>query len=193
MKPYKPEIEKQMIIFYNSLNEKDKRMYAASEAMKLGYGGKTYIHKLLGCDHKTITRGEKDLRNEELLKLDRIRIEGGGRKSKLTSIPNIDEVFISVIKNNTAGNPMDAEIKWTNLILEDISKLMKEKGVNVSVHVVKQLLKKHSFKKRKAQKMISTGECAERDKQFINISRLKKEYIDSNNPIISIDTKKKNS
>jgi len=58
---YKKPIESEMRKFYNTLSEKDKRRYAAVEAMKLGHGGIAYIAKLLNCAPKTISQGIKDL------------------------------------------------------------------------------------------------------------------------------------
>ncbi len=55
--PYTPEVERNMKMFYNSLNEKDKRHYAALEANKLRYGGVTYISGLLNCDRATVQSG----------------------------------------------------------------------------------------------------------------------------------------
>jgi len=78
--PYKATIELEMRKFYNTLSEKDKRRYAAIEAMKLDHGGIAYIAQLLNCDPKTITQGIKDL---ESLPIEseynkRIRQPGGG-------------------------------------------------------------------------------------------------------------------
>jgi hypothetical protein len=58
---YSPEIEHAMRLFHNSLSEKDRRRYAAIEAVKLGYGGVEYLATLLGCDPKTIRQGREDL------------------------------------------------------------------------------------------------------------------------------------
>jgi hypothetical protein len=78
--PYKTTIELEMRKFYNTLSEKDKRRYAAIEAMKLDHGGIAYISQLLDCDPKTITQGIKDLESlpieSEYSK--RIRQPGGG-------------------------------------------------------------------------------------------------------------------
>ncbi len=61
MGPYSNAIEESMKGYYSLLSERDKRLYAAVEAKKLGYGGKNYISKLLGCSRKTITRGTQEL------------------------------------------------------------------------------------------------------------------------------------
>jgi hypothetical protein len=74
--PYPREIEAHMKRLYESLNEKDRRRYAAIEAAKLGHGGQTYIVALFGCDYKTIRRGLEELENPPDLPRGRIRQKG---------------------------------------------------------------------------------------------------------------------
>jgi hypothetical protein len=61
VKPYPGEVESQMKAFFDSLSEKDRRRYAAVEAVKLGHGGIEYLANVLGCDEKTIRRGKADI------------------------------------------------------------------------------------------------------------------------------------
>ncbi|WP_375329028.1 hypothetical protein [Microcystis sp. BLCC-F210] len=70
MSPYPPEIETQMQRFYQSLSEKDSRRYAAIEALKLGYGGISYLSRLFGCNYRTIIFGMEELTDEESMSLD---------------------------------------------------------------------------------------------------------------------------
>lgn len=189
--PYSPAIELQMVTFYKLLSEKQKRIYAANEALKLGFGGISYIARVLQCDRKTICRGIRELTHPEMIENDRVRAKGGGRKPSINSIPGLDEKFIEVLWNYTAGDPMDEKIRWTNLTHQQIADKLKETGIEVSRKIVKQLFKKHGYKKRKAQKSVSTGKCKDRNEQFEIIAELKKKYIAAGNPIISIDTKKK--
>jgi hypothetical protein len=74
---YSREVEQRMITLYESLNEKDRRRYAAIEANKLGYGGQAYIVQLLGCDYKTLQRGLAELDDPPDLPPGRIRKKGG--------------------------------------------------------------------------------------------------------------------
>lgn len=189
--PYTEANKQQMKFFYDQLSEKDRRLYAAIEVLKLPYGGQKYIINILGCCNKTIVNGTKELNNKEKIVQGRIRKEGGGRKLCIDTINNIDTIFLEVIDDYTAGNPMADDIKWTNLGLSNISEKMAAKGIDVSVTVIKQLLKKHNFKKRKAQKTTSIGHSQQRNEQFERIFELKSEYMDSDNPIVSIDSKKK--
>jgi len=179
------------LLLYNSLSEKDRRRYAAVEAKKWGHGGILYITTLFGCDQTTIRRGLSDLDDEKKMELPNIRQVGGGAKSKIDTIERIDEIFLDVLKQNTAGDPMKEHVKWTNLTRAQIIKAMAKKGVKVSKNIVKKLLKKHKFVKRKMQKTLSTGTSKDRNAQFIKIQDLREQYEKEGNPIISIDTKKK--
>lgn len=192
MPRYSPAIEAQMRMFYQSLSEKDRRRYAAIEARKLGRGGLSDIARILNCDRHTIAQGMQELVDPEALKQTRIRREGGGRKPSQEVISGLDTGFLQVLEEHTAGSPMNAAVKWTNLTHREIAdRLATDHGIEVSVTVVKRLLRQHDFVRRKAQKRTRTGECAHRDAQFTNIARLKETYTAQGNPILSIDTKKK--
>ena len=177
--------------YYQSLSEKDRRRSAALEAKKLGYGGITYISKLLGCNYRTMALGIEELPNLGVMSSPRIRRLGGGRKQALVTIAGINEAFLKVIQHHTAGSPMDEDIKWTNLTRQQIADLLKGEGINVSVTVVDQLLRKHKFRKRQAVKRLATGKCENRNEQFENIERLKEAYLAAGNPVLSRDSKKK--
>lgn len=153
--PYPAEVEAEMKKFYQTLSEKDKRRYAAIEALKLGHGGIVYIARLVGCDRDTVREGIKDLK---AMPADsgydkRIRKPGGGRKGYETSYPDIDEKFLDVLAEHTAGDPMNEAIRWTNLSPATIAQRLQEQhDIDVSVTVIKQLLDKHGYRRRKLQK-----------------------------------------
>ena len=183
-KKYSEETEKQMKSFFDSLNEKDRRRYAAIEAMKLGHGGQKYISSVLGCHFQTIMAGIDELKNGTETPEDRIRKPGGGKKKIIDTVENIDEVFFEIIRDHTAGSPMNEEIKWTNLTLKEISNAFNSRDLNISPYVVKQLLKKHNFVERKMQKAVTMKDCKDRNKQFERINELKEEYSNSENPSV---------
>ena len=192
MQPYPANIEQQMQRLYQSLNERDRRRYAAIEAAKLGHGGIRYISGLFGCNYRTLTSGMDELQDEAAMHQSSIRQAGGGRKSAFEQIAQLDEVFLQVIAHHTAGSPMDETLKWTNLNRREIAELLATQGICVSVTVVDQLLEKHHYRKRKAQKRLATGEHPQRNEQFENIERLKATYQSVGNPVLSMDTKKEN-
>ena len=194
MQSYAAEIEVAMQHFYDSLNEKDRRRYAGIEALKLGLGGRNYIARILNCSRRTVTRGAKEVSGLSSKETEaRIREMGGGRKPYTRHWENIDEKFLEVLREHTAGDPMDATVRWTDLTPKELMIALREdEGIEVSQWVVRQLLKKHNYRRRKAQKKCSLNQdIPNRDAQFENIARLTAEYQAAGNPILSMDTKKK--
>jgi hypothetical protein len=106
--------------------------------------------------------------------------------------PAIEANFHKVLADHTAGDPMRPDVKWTNLSRRQVAKRITELGTPVSRHVVSQLLRKHRYRRRKAVKKKTMGpRHKDRNAQFENIARLKKEYLKAGLPVLSIDTKKK--
>jgi len=103
----------------------------------------------------------------------------------------LEEHFHQVLRDHTAGDPMLADVRWTNLSRRQISKRLAALGTPASRRVVTHLLHKHGYRRRKALKKRTMGQHRDRDAQFQNISRLKQAYRDAGLPVISIDTKKK--
>ena len=192
LQPYSPEIERMMQVFYQSLSEKDRRRYAAIEALKVGYGGISYIQRLLNLNFRTIKRGIEDLESSEAMNQSQIRAEGGGRKRKIETVVGLEAAFLRVIDRHIAGSPMDEEIRWTHLTRQQIADLLfEQEQIKVSVTVIDQLLNKHQFRRRQAQKTQVTGNNPHRNQQFQNINQLIDDYQSQGNPVMSMDTKKK--
>lgn len=204
MHPYPQEIEDFMRRYYESLNERDRRRNAGIQAIILGHGGQNYIAKVLGCSRNTVRKGAAEVTGlpmrtvKEIIEKapsdsPKIRKAGGGRKPYWISNPKIDEQFLSVLREHTAGDPMDEKIRWTNLRAWEIVQALKnEYGIEVSRNVVRQLLKRHDYRLRKAQKRQSMKKnISDRNEQFDNIVKIRSTYLKAGNPVISMDTKKK--
>jgi len=100
--------------------------------------------------------------------------------------------FLEVLGEHTAGDPMRAEVKWTDLTRREISRRLAERGTPAGQRVVKQLLQEHGYVKRKARKTKAMGpRHPDRNAQFENIAQLKGEYLQAGQPVLSIDAKKK--
>ena len=192
-RPYDRETEETMRRFHNSLTEKDRRRYAGVEALKIGHGGRGYIAEVLGCSRRTVSKGACEASSLPKKEVDRrIRKKGGGRKPYDDKWGEIDEKFLLVLHNHTAGDPMDEKVRWTNLTHGEIVKALREDhGIRVSKWVVRQLLKKHNYRRRKAQTRRTMKQVAHRNAQFEKIARLIAEYQAAGNPVVSMDTKKK--
>jgi hypothetical protein len=100
--------------------------------------------------------------------------------------------FVDVLREHTAGDPMREGVKWTDLTRREISRRLAERGTPAGQRVVKQLLHKHGYVKRKARKAKAMGpRHPDRNAQFENIAQLKGEYLQAGQPVLSIDAKKK--
>jgi hypothetical protein len=115
----------------------------------------------------------------------------GGRPRILEVTPQIDEVFQAVIAEHTAGCPQHG-LRWTNQRQQQIAEAIGEQlNVTIGRRIVRQLLKKHGFVKRKALKKKSFKQSPDRNTQFEHIAALKEQYLKAGQVVLSIDTKKK--
>ena len=122
-------------VFFDNLSEKDRRMYATVEVSKLNHGGLKYICLLLGCSDNTVYQGKKDLLEGDIQK-GRIRKPGGGRKTAHEIFPLLNDVFLNVLKDRTAGDPMDDKAQWTDLSNKEIRIQMEKDGIKISKKIV---------------------------------------------------------
>jgi hypothetical protein len=109
----------------------------------------------------------------------------------LSLFPGLDEAFLKVVDPCTAGDPDQESSLWTNLSRTQIAQELRQLGFRVSVPVVAQLLKRHRLGRRKARKMLPLGEHVCRDRQFQIIAGYRDDFMNSPDPIVSIDTKHK--
>ena len=96
-----------------------------------------------------------------------------------------------VVEEHTAGDPVHEDVKWTNLTQQQISAALDTAGTPASTSVVRKLLRHFGFKRRKPSKVLAMGSHPDADAQFQKIARLKREFLKAGEPVISIDTKKK--
>lgn len=191
-KPYSPDIEQQLRQYYQSLSEKDRRRFAAIEALTLGYGGIRYIAQVLGCDPQTVHEGMRELKQ---LPADpagkRVRKPGGGRKKTEVKHPALLQQVHDTIKDRTAGDPMRVDVMWTDMTPQDISDSLLAQTVSVGPHIVRRILDTFGFARRQMAKVLPGGDSPQRDAQFRHVSHLIQEFLAAGNPVLSIDTKKK--
>jgi hypothetical protein len=105
--------------------------------------------------------------------------------------PELVVQFQAVLQDHTAGDPMKDDVLWTDLTATDVAERLAAAGSPVSTHVIEQLFEQAEYGRRQAQKSLVMGEHPDRDTQFLRIGEFRREYLDSPNPVLSIDTKKK--
>jgi hypothetical protein len=106
-------------------------------------------------------------------------------------MPGLSQTFSQVIAAYTAGGPSAEGALWTNLTRSEIASGLADEGFEVSVTVVDQLLEQHDFRRRKTEKSKTMGHDPDRDAQFRHIARLREKYLDAGDPVLSLDTKKR--
>jgi len=191
-KTYNPEIERLLCQYYQSLSEKDRRRFAALEAIKLGHGGTRYIAQVLGCDPQTVKDGMRELKqlpNDPAGR--RVRKPGGGRKKTEVKQEHLIQQVQDTIKNRTAGDPMRPDVVWTDLTPQAIAASLQAQAVWAGPRIVRRMLDGLGFARRQMAKVLPGGDSPHRDAQFRHIAHLIQEFLEADNPILSIDTKKK--
>ena len=175
------------------MEEKQRRQYLYRLAESLGRGGITYIARKLHISTTTLMKAKRELaNNDEWKKGDRNRSKGAGRKKITDKISNISELVLKIIESSTYGTPSKI-LKWTTLSLRKIAEILYEEyKIRVSHTVIGKILKELGYSRQKNKKAEQVGTPdPDRDEQFQFIDKIAEEFIENNEPVISVDTKKK--
>jgi len=174
------------------LNERQRRLLVGSEASAIGYGGVKVLSDITGINCKTIRRGIAELKqgNQKVRTLKTVRIKGGGRKKITEQEPNIKKIIETLIEPDTRGDP-ESPLKWTCKSVRNISDFLNEKGYNISYKTVSSILHDMEYSLQGNRKTKEGENHPDRDLQFRHINATVKKYLLSKDPVISVDTKKK--
>ena len=175
------------------LNERQIRVLAACVAMGYGYGGISEVHRVSGIARSTIYAGMDEMEEKkESASVDRTRKEGAGRSFVEENDPSIPDIISKIIEGSTYGNP-EQILCYTTLSLRKIASILKEKyGLSVSHVTVGAIMETLGYSKQKNQKLLQVGKPhPDRNAQFEHINEKAKEFLSAGEPVISVDTKKK--
>ena len=172
------------------LDERSRRRWAASEAHMIGHGGVSAAAAATGLARRTIYRGLADLKDRASGKDDRIRRRGGGRKSRIAEDPTLLADLKLLVEPVTRGDPMRRQL-WTSLSLRKLSKDLKGKGHEISYPVVGDCLRQLGYSLQANRKSHEGSGHMDRNAQFEYISKKAGSFLTDHQPVISVDTKKK--
>jgi transposase len=173
------------------LNEKQQRVFLFLEAEAAGYGGITAISKASGISRPTIMMGRKDIESKtDATDTQRIRKEGGGRKREYEKRPEIILELEKILDPITRGDPMSPLI-WTIKSTRQLSRILKDKGIEISHVSIAEILKTMGYSLQSNSKVNEGGNHPDRNEQFEYINSQSKKILSKNQPVISVDTKKK--
>jgi hypothetical protein len=172
------------------LNERDRRLVAASEAEALGRGGVTAVSAVTGLARSTIGRGLAELRNGENPTPDRVRRAGGGRKPKTETEPGLLEALAKLVQSAIRGDP-EAALLWVSKSQRHLARALAERGFTASQKLVGRLLRRLGFSLQANQKTREGTSHPDRNAQFEYINAQVDAFQAAGQPTISVDTKKK--
>jgi hypothetical protein len=172
------------------LNEQSLRRFVALEAQALGRGGVSLMARISGLARSTIYHGLSDIRDNVSAPAGRVRKQGGGRKKKSSQDPTLVADLRRLVEPATRGDPMQA-LLWTTRSLRNLVNGLAEKGHKVCPTVVGDLLRDMGYSLQANSKTREGDQHIDRDAQFEYINRQAKVFLAANEPVISVDTKKK--
>ena len=184
-------VENRILTMLPLLDERQRRLYLAAEVESIGRGGLKAVHELTGISKTTIIRGQKELKSEGGVDQTRIRESGGGRKAITQKYGTIKEELEKIVESETYGSA-EKVILWTTKSLRNIEGILREKGFEISHDTVGNLLKDLGYSLQQNQKMQqASAPHPDRNAQFEYINKKSGEFIQQGEPVISVDTKKK--
>ena len=172
------------------LDERQKRLFLASEAKAIGYGGISTVSRISGMSRTTITRGMRELESGEVYN-NNTRQKGGGRNYVEDNYPDIVNKIRVIIDDETYGDPTKV-ISYTTESQRKIAKELSVQGITVNYTTVGKIIESMGYSKQANKKMLQVGEPhPDRNAQFEYINKTAAGYIKAGIPVISVDTKKK--
>jgi len=178
-----------------ALDERLRRLLAASEAKVIGRGGVSQISKITGISRVTIHAGLKELdardaESTEDLPVGKTRRQGGGRKKVTETSPEILKLLKDIVEPSTRGDP-ESPLLWTAKSLRTLASELAMLGYKISHETIGSLLEKIGYSLQANSKVLEGSKNPDRNQQFEFINNNAQEVQLSNNPVISVDTKKK--
>jgi hypothetical protein len=171
------------------LDERQRRLVMGAEARALGHGGIKVVARAAGVSAVTVSKGVAELDAGEE-PLGRTRREGGGRKSLTETDPGVRSTLLSLVEPTSRGDP-ESPLRWTTKSVRHLAEAMSAAGHAISPPTVAKLLEAEGFSLQANAKTIEGGQHPDRDAQFGYLNDRVREHQDSGDPVISVDTKKK--
>jgi hypothetical protein len=173
-----------------ALDEKRRRLFAASEARAAGRGGVVAVSQATGLARSTIDRGLADLRSDAVLSSGRVRRQGGGGKPAIETQPGILAALNELVQSSIRGDP-EAPLMWVSKSQRHLSAALAENGFTAGQKLVGRLLRRLGFSLQANAKTREGASHPDRNAQFEHINAEVTAFQVAGEPAISVDTKKK--
>ena len=170
------------------LDERQKRLWAASEVRSHGRGGMTAVCRVTGMAQTTVRRGLRDLDAGAEWEPGRIRRVGAGRPSVLERDPGVEQALDGLLEQVTVGDPERASVRWTSKSAARLASDLRELGHEIVDRTVLRLLYGMGFSMQGNRKTREGGEHLDRDAQFPYINATVAAALAAQQPVVSVDT-----
>ena len=177
------------------LDERMRRLVAAAESAAIGYGGVSVVARAPGVSRRAITEGMRELSQQKVSReplpvQSRIRRKGAGRKRTVDKDPTLRQDLDRLVDPATRGDP-ESPLRWTCKSVRILAEELRHEGHAVSYQTVAELLHEMDYSLQANQKKLEGSQHADRNQQFEYINRKAQRYLKQGEPVISVDTKKK--
>ena len=172
------------------LDERSRRMVVAAESQSMGRGGISAVSQATGVSRQVIRQGIQELNQPTVLPQGRIRRTGGGRKKAAELDPSLKVDLEELLESTTRGDP-ESPLRWTCRSVRNLEAELKSRGHRVSHQVVADLLHELDYSLQANSKTNEGGNHPDRTAQFEHLNSKVKRYLGRKEPVISVDTKKK--
>ncbi len=183
-------IRERWLVVCDELDERGRRMWAAAEARSHGYGGIAAVVRATGISEDTVRRGIAEVAGGERAPADRIRRAGAGRPPIERRYPGLKEALLGLLEGATRGDP-ESPLLWTSRSAANLAAALAEQGFEVSEATVRRQLQGLGFSLQANRKTHEGSDHPDRDAQFRRIAGACAQAIEAKEPVISVDTKKK--
>lgn len=177
------------VVLFPHLDERQRRLLMGAEARLLGHGGVRAVARAAGVSETTVRKGVSELETGEA-PLGRVRRPGGGRKRVVDLDPGLRPALLALVEPDERGDPM-SPLRWTVKSTRVLARELTRAGHKVGADTVADLLREEGFSLQANAKTLEGSQHADRDAQFRYFNEQAREHRDAGQPVISVDTKKK--
>jgi len=172
------------------LDERMRRLVAASESLTIGFGGTSEVSRQTGVSRRAIIQGIKELDEAPGVRVVRVRRAGGGRKKTVDKDASLKTDLERLVDPVTRGDP-EAPLRWTCKSVRKLAEELRRLGHQASHRMVAELLHELGYSLQANRKTLEGSSHADRDQQFHHINQQVTQLLGQRQPVISVDTKKK--
>jgi transposase len=172
------------------LDERARRIWAATEAEAFGYGGISLVARATGISRRAIHKGLNELSTESTVPTSRVRKSGGGRKSLSEQQPDLLTKLEQLVEPLTRGDP-ESPLRWTCKSVRVLSEELERQGIKIGRQSVAKRLRELGYSLQANCKTVEGNQHPDRNAQFEYINGRVARQMKNGNPVLSVDTKKK--